>query len=141
MSVPFFHEIRAAAGLRPLLHGLRDGATLLAFLLGGIALIIPARTMPSLWHLVIAALTEELTFRTMLQSQLERCIPRQWGSVSAGMLITSALFALSHMFTQPAGLAILTFFPSLVFGILWTRHRSLWLCALVHFWYNLLLFL
>ena len=57
------------------------------------------------------------------------------------MLLASALFALSHLPTHTPLMAALTFFPSLTFGALWTRHRSLWLCAAVHFWYNLLFFL
>ena len=35
-------------------------------------------------------------------------------------------------------MAALTFFPSIGIGILWSRHRSLWLCFAVHAWYNML---
>ena len=89
----------------------------------------------------VAAVTEELAYRALLQRQLEQCVPGKWGLFTGGMLMTSALFALSHLPTHTPLMAALTFFPSLAFGALWTRHRSLWLCAAVHFWYNLLFFL
>ena len=83
----------------------------------------------------------QYSLRALLQRQLEQCVPGKWGLFTGGMLLTSALFALSHLPTHTPLMAALTFFPSLAFGALWTRHRSLWLCAAVHFWYNLLFFL
>lgn len=136
-----WREVQRALSCTRFFRAWRDGWVWLAFLLGGIGLLFPAPATPPLWRLAFAAFTEELAYRTLLQAQLERCIPERWKDLTGGMLLASLLFALSHLVTQPPLMAMLTFFPSLVFGMLWTRHGSLWLCAAVHFWYNLLFFI
>ncbi len=57
---------------------------------------------------------------------------------TAANIAVSALFALAHAFTQAPVMAALTFIPSIGLGILWSRHRSLWLCAGMHAWFNFL---
>lgn len=136
-----WRDIRESLSIGRFTGSFRDRLVWLAVLLGGIGLLFPAGNMPPLWRLASAALTEELAYRALLQRQLEQCVPGAWGPFTGGMLLASALFALSHLPTHSPLMAALTFFPSLVFGSLWTRHRSLWLCAAVHFWYNLLFFL
>ena len=117
-----WREIRESLDIGRFVGSFRDRWVWLAFLLGGIGLLFPSGGLPPLWRLAFAAMTEELAYRALLQRQLEQCVPGKWG-----------------LFTPL--MAALTFFPSLAFGALWTRHRSLWLCAAVHFWYNLLFFL
>ncbi|WP_279062298.1 JDVT-CTERM system glutamic-type intramembrane protease [Bilophila wadsworthia] len=135
-----WREIRESLDIGRFVGSFRDRWVWLAFLLGGIGLLFPSGGLPPLWRLAFAAMTEELAYRALLQRQLEQCVPGKWGLFTGGMLLTSALFALSHLPTHTPLMAALTFFPSLAFGALWTRHRSLWLCAAVHFWYNLLFF-
>lgn len=135
-----WRDIRESLGRGRFVGSFRDRWVWLAFLLGGIGLLFPSGGLPPLWRLAFAAMTEELAYRALLQRQLEQCVPGKWGLFTGGMLLTSALFALSHLPTHTPLMAALTFFPSLAFGALWTRHRSLWLCAAVHFWYNLLFF-
>ena len=136
-----WREIRESLDIGRFAGSFRDRWVWLAFLLGGIGLLFPSGGLPPVWRLAFAAMTEELAYRALLQRQLEQCVPGKWGLFTGGMLLTSALFALSHLPTHMPLMAALTFFPSLAFGALWTRHRSLWLCAAVHFWYNLLFFL
>ena len=114
----------------------------LAFLLGGIGLLFPSGGLPPLWRLAFAAMTEEFGASAPCSSvSLSDACLANGGCFTGGMLLTSALFALSHLPTHTPLMAALTFFPSLAFrGPSGTRHRSLWLCAAVHFWYNLLFF-
>ena len=97
--------------------------------------------MPPFWRLALTALTEETAYRALLQDQLEQMLPGRRGPLTTGALIASAIFALSHLPTHTPLMACLTFLPSLVFGALWTRHRSIWLCAAMHCWYNVAFFL
>lgn len=120
---------------------LRDSLVWAALALGLAGLPFSPGPMPPFWRLVLTALTEETAYRALLQEQLEQMLPGRRGPVTAGALIASAIFALSHLPTHTPLMACLTFFPSLVFGALWTRHRSLWLCAALHCWYNVAFFL
>lgn len=79
-----------------------------------------------LGHLVVVALPEEAFFRGYLQSRLDE----RWGTprkflgapIGAGLLWTSALFALGHLATTPHPARLAVFFPSLLFG--WLRART-----------------
>ena len=113
----------------------------LALLLGVAGLPFQGGVMPPPWRLASVAITEELAYRVLLQQQLEQMMKGRRGLFTAGCLLASVVFALSHLPTHPPIMAGLTFFPSLAFGAIWTRHRSLWLCAVLHFWYNLAFFL
>jgi membrane protease YdiL (CAAX protease family) len=79
-----------------------------------------------LGQLVIIALPEEAFFRGYLQSRFDEVWPPAWriggARVGAGLLVTSAIFALGHLATihSPARLAV--FFPALLFG--WLRART-----------------
>lgn len=134
-------------GVRDSLEGdrftraLRDRWTWAALALGCVGLPFAPGPMPPPWRLALAALTEELAYRALMQEQLEEMTPSRRGLFTVGNGLASGIFALSHLPTHSPLMACLTFFPSLVFGALWTRHRSLWLCAAVHAWYNLLFFL
>ncbi|HRG98061.1 MAG TPA: MrtC family glutamic-type intramembrane protease [Polyangiaceae bacterium] len=87
-------------------------------------------------QLVIIALPEEAFYRGYLQSRLDSALGprlRVFGAeVGAGVLVTSALFALGHLATvhSPARLAV--FFPSLLFGWLRARTRGIGASCLFH---------
>jgi hypothetical protein len=72
------------------------------------------------------AFPEEVFYRGYLQSALDRALPperRVLGArVGAGLLISSALFAIGHFLTDPTPTRLAVFFPSLAFG--WLRSRS-----------------
>ncbi|MBR5883067.1 MAG: CPBP family intramembrane metalloprotease [Mailhella sp.] len=124
------------------------------FLAGVIGLFFsPQSAGLSLPALLMAALLEEAAFRALLQNYAEAWLaqkkkgeanekkcPRHYllSIVTPGNLAVSLLFAVVHALTQSPLMAALTFFPSLAMGILWTRHRSLWLCTGLHAWYNAL---
>jgi membrane protease YdiL (CAAX protease family) len=77
----------------------------------------------------VVALAEELFFRGFLQERLSRLLParrRLFGApFGAAVVLGSAVFALAHFVGdyRPARLA--TFFPSLLFGLLYARRQSL----------------
>lgn len=110
----------------------------------------PKGNAPQPSFILLAALIEETAFRACLQDCAEAWFKERRAGEgflrsgllsvlpSRGNLAVSVLFAASHIFAQSPLMAALTFVPSLGLGILWTRHRSLWLCSLVHAWYNFL---
>ena len=83
----------------------------------------------------LAPFAEELTWRAIMQNELARLLPGK-GPLTRANLITSLAFAAAHMLAAPKLMSLLTFFPSLCFGALWSQFRSLWLCCLLHLWYN-----
>lgn len=72
------------------------------------------------------AFPEEAFYRGYLQSALDRAWPPSLtiarARVGAGILVTSALFALGHYLTDPTPSRLAVFFPSLLFG--WLRART-----------------
>ena len=77
-------------------------------------------------ELVVVALPEEFFFRGYVQGRLTEAWAPRWrllgAPVGGALVVSSALFALTHVAVQgnPATLAV--FFPGLVFG--WMRARS-----------------
>ncbi len=87
--------------------------------------------------LLLAPLAEELFFRGVLQEWLER---RKWRSfyfVSAANIAVSAVFAVFHLWGGTPLHAFAVFFPSLVFGSLYSEYRSVLPSAVCHAFYNL----
>jgi membrane protease YdiL (CAAX protease family) len=73
-------------------------------------------------HLLVVALPEEAFFRGYLQTALDqryRGRLRFFGiHFTAGLLLSSVLFALGHLTTMPQLGRLAVFFPSLLFGVL-----------------------
>jgi hypothetical protein len=88
---------------------------------------------------MIYPVLEELAFRGALQSSLwhfEIARKRYLGPTGANLL-TSLLFVGFHLFIQPLHLALLVFFPSLLFGELRDRYQSTLPAILLHGFYNM----
>ena len=90
--------------------------------------------MAAVWQPIV----EELLFRGCLQGVLAS---RAWGRrnviwISAANLLTSILFIGAHIPTHPLIWALLTLFPSLVFGILRDRSGSVVPPIALHIFYN-----
>lgn len=136
--------VLSAFGWQRCVAGLRDRLFWLAVLAGGIGLLYAPTASPAFWRLVLSGFSEELTFRALVQEQLDATLRfsgspllRRIGIVPANLLVSLG-FALAHLPTQSIPAALSTFFPSLIFGLIWTRTRSLWLCAALHIYYNVL---
>ncbi len=111
-----------------------------------VATLAWAAPLSFVWISLEAGLCEEFLFRACLQTRLE-AVTR---SPVAAILVTSTIFALAHapgLFLrggpgvdgwstdplQVAAFTIATLSPvSILFGVLWTRTRSLLLCVLLH---------
>jgi uncharacterized protein len=80
----------------------------------------------ALGQLLVIALPEECFYRGYLQSALDdawRARVRILGaSVGPSLVVTSALFALGHLATDPDPNRLAVFFPALLFG--WLRART-----------------
>lgn len=135
-------ELLLSLGLRPLLRGLASPMVWALALAGLTGLWLPGKSLPVLaWDIAwffCAPFVEELTWRAIVQNEICRCFPGG-RPFSYANLAASALFALCHFALAPSLMAALVFFPSLVFGLLWTKFHSTWLCGIMHCWYNLAL--
>lgn len=113
-------------------------------IIGLVAWFVPARNVGISWEGLLAkALLEELLFRGVLQETLDRSLfgrRRIIGPLGWANLTVSLCFAGAHLFRQHPLWALLTFFPSLIFGMNWDRYRSVIPGTIVHFTYNFLLF-
>ncbi len=108
--------------------------------------LVWAAPLSFVWISLEAGLCEEFLFRACLQTRLETVTRLP----VAAILVTSTIFALAHapgLFLrggpgvdgwstdpwQVAAFTIATLSPvSILFGVLWTRTRSLLLCVLLH---------
>lgn len=137
-------EILKSLTLQPLLNGLASPFFYLCMSGGLAGAFLPAPPRPEtihkfLWFLS-APFLEEFTWRTLLQNELEHVFPGK-SFITPANIITNAAFALAHVVVSPGLMPALTFFPGLVFGLLWTKFHSSWLCGILHLWYNLSLYM
>lgn len=118
----------------------RDPFFWLVLSAGLVGMFFSPISRPAVWLLVAGAFAEEVLFRATAQDWLEGRLRFRLGPVTAANVVVSVLFAVVHLFAHPPVWALAVFFPSLVFGLLWTRYKSILACALTHLTYNLLYF-
>jgi len=97
----------------------------------------------SLFFLIfLYPLIEELAFRGVIQEYIDQNTKqrRLFLSLSIANLLTSILFALMHFVHHEPIWAILTFFPSLVFGYFKERYAQIAPSIVLHMFYNLCYF-
>jgi membrane protease YdiL (CAAX protease family) len=89
-----------------------------------------------LGQFLVIALPEEAFYRGYLQTRLDTAWPprlRVFGApLGSGVLVTSGLFALGHLATDPNPSRLAVFFPSLLFGWLRTRRGGIGAGAAFH---------
>ncbi len=122
---------------------LTDPIFYLFFSLGFVGLYVPEPDLQlPLKLLFFKALFEEFFFRFLLQEGIDRLLKYRWrlGPLSLANFLASLTFACVHLIHQPPHWALLTFFPSLAFGYIWQRYRSIISVTLIHFAYNAFLF-
>lgn len=110
---------------------------------GFVGMYVPSPDIKlSLGWLFSKALIEELFFRFLLQEGVDRLLGYRWriGPLSLANFLASLTFACLHLINQPANWALLTFVPSLAFGYIWQRYRSVVPGTFIHFIYNACLF-
>jgi membrane protease YdiL (CAAX protease family) len=95
----------------------------------------------ALGQLLVIALPEEAFYRGYLQTSLERDLNKTINVFGArvgwGLLLTSAIFAIGHLFTELSAARLAVFFPSLVFGFLRARTRGIGASVIFHAMCNL----
>ncbi|MDE5831688.1 MAG: CPBP family intramembrane metalloprotease [Desulfovibrio sp.] len=120
-------------------RGLSSPLFYLCAVLAFLGLLFPARPMPDGWSaiawFILAPFLEELTWRTIIQNELARFLGNG-AFFGLANLLASVGFATAHFAVAPGLMSTLTFFPSLIFGGVWTKFHSTWLCGLLHLWYN-----
>jgi membrane protease YdiL (CAAX protease family) len=93
-----------------------------------------------LTHLITLVLVipviEEILFRGILQPRIGIIYKQKIMKMSLANLITSSIFTLLHLFTEPTLLALSTFFPSLIFGFVRERYKRLLPSIILHSSYN-----
>lgn len=132
-----FREIAASLSPGRFWAGLASPLSALCAALGCIGFLLPGKPLPRdvLAWFIAAPFVEELAWRAIMQNELEIFF-RESGLITRANIFTSLAFALAHVLAAPALMSALTFFPSLCFGAIWSKFRSLWLCGLLHLWYN-----
>jgi uncharacterized protein len=92
-------------------------------------------------QLLVIALPEEAFYRGYLQTSLERELNKTISilgtPVGWGLLLTSAIFAVGHLFTELNAARLAVFFPSLVFGFLRARTKGIGASVAFHAMCNL----
>jgi membrane protease YdiL (CAAX protease family) len=105
------------------------------------------RLPPNFWllsasYLIVVAIPEEVFFRGYLMERLERVWPPTrtlfGAKVGWALIVSSALFALSHVAVIPNPQRLAVFFPALLFGWMRARTGSIAPGALFHALCNIL---
>jgi membrane protease YdiL (CAAX protease family) len=95
----------------------------------------------ALGQLLVIALPEEAFYRGYLQTSLERDLGKKVNVLGArigwGLVLTSAIFAIGHLFTELNAARLAVFFPSLVFGFLRARSKGIGASVAFHAMCNL----
>ncbi len=104
--------------------------------------LIPAPESSPLLVLVpqqflLVAFPEEVLFRGYIQARLTTGLASQRWGVVVSMVVSSGLFALTHVVLQADPLAVLTFVPGLVMGWLYARTGRLIVPIVFHGMANL----
>jgi membrane protease YdiL (CAAX protease family) len=90
----------------------------------------------ALGQLLVIALPEEAFYRGYLQTALDRELGKPLAllgtQLGAGLLLTSAIFAVGHLFTDLNPTRLAVFFPALVFGFLRARTRGIGASVVFH---------
>ncbi len=146
MSLSRFAEKSAMLLRDQLTRGMRAFLDPVLYAVIGLGLVAwllpsPTGTIPLGW-LLLKAVPEEIFFRACLLETLDRVLGGRFrlGPLSLANVLTSLVFAGVHLLSQPPAWALLTFFPSLIFGWVWERYRSLIPVWVVHSLYNVFLF-
>jgi hypothetical protein len=98
------------------------------------ALWSPVFLSVALWQ----PLCEELLFRGLIQGHLLESMPKQktWFGLSIANLLTSFVFSLAHLANHSVSWSLLVLLPSLCFGFVRDRFRSVYPSIILHAFYN-----
>jgi membrane protease YdiL (CAAX protease family) len=86
----------------------------------------------------IYPILEEMVFRGWLQGELYDWKKGKisWKNISIANVLCSIVFATAHLFHHSMLWAMMTFFPSLIFGYFRDRYKSIYPSIILHIFYN-----
>ena len=93
--------------------------------------------------LCLASIAEEIVFRGAFQPGLSRLLGRRdrlLPGLTAANLLASIVFAMAHVWRHPPLLALAVFPVSLVLGLAREQSGRVWPAAVLHLYFNLLLY-
>ena len=85
---------------------------------------------------IMYPLVEEVLFRGIIQPTIAKKIPSIFYSLSVANIITSTIFAITHLINHDPLWAAGTILPSLAFGFCQDRYRTLQAPIALHCYYN-----
>lgn len=100
--------------------------------------LAPVSLQTAMLVIFVFPILEELSFRGAIQSYFIKRLLFQkvFFSLSYANIVTSLLFVSLHLIYQPVLLALLVFFPSLVFGYFRDRYHNVLPSTILHMFYN-----
>lgn len=87
----------------------------------------------------IYPILEEMVFRGWLQGELYDSWKKgkmSWQNISVANVVCSIIFASAHLFYHSILWAVMTFFPSIIFGYFRDRYQKLYPSIVLHVFYN-----
>lgn len=90
------------------------------------------RDLPTVLRLLASGLAAAVIEETFFRGWLQTLFRRRLGAAAA-IVLTSAVFALCHLFAQPHLIALTPFFPGLVMGYLREKYGNVFPSMLFHF--------
>jgi membrane protease YdiL (CAAX protease family) len=107
----------------------------LVWLLGHPPVVTPPGSV--VWLLVVLApVLEETVFRAGVHESLLRTLGQRAERLVIANVLTALLFAAGHVINRGDAQSLLTFFPALVIGAAYQRHRQLAPCIAMHAFFN-----
>lgn len=85
---------------------------------------------------IIYPLVEESLFRGIIQPSIAKKFSRSFFNLSVANIVTSGIFAITHLINHDPLWAIGTFLPSLAFGFCQDRYKTLQASMALHCYYN-----
>lgn len=112
-----------------------------AILFSGMGRFVQPDLKDFAYFILFIPLAEEIIFRGILQKNISRFLPQKFMAISAANLVGSALFAVFHACFAPSLHAVLVFFPSLLFGIVYEKSGKIVFPIALHALFNMNVFI
>ena len=94
------------------------------------------KLVPLIIMAIMFPLAEETLFRGIVQPNIAKKFSRSFFNLSVANIITSGIFAITHLINHDLLWAIGTFLPSLAFGFCQDRYKTLQAPMALHCYYN-----
>lgn len=110
-------------------------------LFAGVGRLVKPDLKDFAYFILFIPLAEEIIFRGILQKNITRILSQKFMLISVANLIASAFFAAFHAYFSPSVHAVLVFFPSLLFGIVYEKSGKIVFPIVLHALFNMNVFI